>query len=206
MKGARPLTKEEIERLRPLFTGKMGARNFALFFFGANTGYRISEILSLTLGDILDEQGKIKNNVAVARRHMKGNKAGRVVLLNAGAKRALTPWLKELADRGYVHKNNYIFQSHRGTNCPISRVHAWRVLNTVYRSAGLTGTIGTHGMRKTFANNVYNHFLHQAASGKPVDAFRATSKALGHADIKSTDQYLSFRTEEVDEAINAIEV
>lgn len=342
MRGSRPLTSQEATDIRGLFSGKMAVRNLAMFILGANTGFRISELLSLTLADILDDNGEFKTRVAVSRRNMKGKKTSRSVYFNVAAKNALKPWLAILKRRGIVHRTDYLFQSYspnnnairnqamfclaantgfrfsellsltladilnnngefksrvtvsrrnmegkktsssvyfnetaknaltfadilddngefkslvavsrknmkgkrtsrsvhfnatakralkpwmailkrRGivhrtdflfqsysqTNKAISRVQAWRVLTAAYAAGELTGKLGTHAMRKTFANNVYNYFLSLVAKGEAVDAFRSTSKALAHADIKSTDQYLSFLTEDVDEAVNALEI
>jgi integrase len=49
-------------------------------------------------------------------------------------------------------------------------------------------------MRKTFANRMYDKLNH--------DLVR-TQRALGHTNINSTVQYLSFREEEIDAAILA---
>lgn len=184
------------------FTGRMAVRNRALFFLGANTGFRISELLSITLADILDKDGVVKSRITVARRNMKGKKSGRTVILNDKGKAAITPWLEVLRGMGVVHKDDFVFVPHNGAGV-ISRSQALKVLTRAYRAAGLTGKLGTHAMRKTFANNVYEHLLMRAGRGEQVDPFRATSKALGHEDIKSTDQYLSFRTEDIDQSIQA---
>jgi hypothetical protein len=44
----------------------------------------------------------------------------------------------------------------------------------------------------------------QSAEKATVDFLRATSKALGHSDINSTDKYLSFFEDDLDAAIMAI--
>jgi integrase len=202
MKGSRPLNRDEISTLRSLFFGRMGVRNQALFFFGANTGFRISELLSLRLEDVLEKSGVIKDRVTVSKRNMKGKTKSRSVILNEQAKKSLLPWLVKLRNDGIWFKDEPVFISIRHDRA-ISRVQAWRVLTTAYRAAGLTGKLGTHAMRKTFANNIYDHLLKRVADGEAIDAFRGTSKALGHADIKSTDKYLSFRTGEIDKTILA---
>ena len=83
---------------------------------------------------------------------------------------------------------------HTPSTTPISRTHAWAILHAIYQSNGFTGTLGTHAMRKTFANRVYDHLHH--------DLVR-TQRALGHKNINSTVSYLSFRDEDIDAAILA---
>ena len=200
MRGSRPLSKSEILRVKKSFKGPLRSRNYALFILGANTGFRISEILSLRLGDILEQGGEVKKRLTVYKRNMKGKRTSRTVLLNKAAREGIRPWLKELAAREVIHKDDYVFRSIRG-NQSIDRIQSWKILNNAFRDAGLKGRLGTHAMRKTFANNVYNYFLNKVAQGEPIDAFRLTSKALGHTDLKSTDVYLSFLEKDVDEAI-----
>ena len=52
MKGTRPLDNDEIRRVSAAFTGTYEARNRGLFMLGVSTGGRISELLSLTIGDV----------------------------------------------------------------------------------------------------------------------------------------------------------
>jgi integrase len=97
----------------------------------------------------------------------------------------------------------YVFQSRKGPNRPISRRQALRILREVYDANELTGPLGTHAMRKTFANQVYQHLCARRAAGEAVDPFRLTSKALGHRSLTSTDGYLSFLEADIEAAILA---
>ena len=52
MKGTRPLTTDEIRRVSHCFDGTFATRNRGLFMLGVSTGGRISELLSLTVGNV----------------------------------------------------------------------------------------------------------------------------------------------------------
>ena len=52
MKGTRPLDNDEIRRVSTCFTGIFEVRNRGLFMIGVSTGGRISELLSLQIGDV----------------------------------------------------------------------------------------------------------------------------------------------------------
>lgn len=52
MKGTRPLDNDEIRRVSSCFRGTFSARNRGLFMLGVSTGGRISELLSLRIGDV----------------------------------------------------------------------------------------------------------------------------------------------------------
>jgi integrase len=58
----------------------------------------------------------------------------------------------------------------------------------------LTVPVGTHAMRKIFANRVYHQL-----NGDLVK----TQRAMGHKNINSTMAYLSFVEDEIDQAILA---
>ena len=52
MKGTRPFDNSEIMLVSACFDGTFAARNRGLFMLGVSTGGRISELLSLTIGDV----------------------------------------------------------------------------------------------------------------------------------------------------------
>lgn len=190
MKGCRPLAEHEVKSVSGNFTGHFAKRDRAIFILGTKTGFRISELLSLRIGDVF-QAGCIVDRVSVARRHMKKKVEGRTVILHPEAKSALADWLNELDEE--TAPEAPLFRSRKGGR-PVSRVHAWRVLNQAFESSGLTGKTGTHSMRKTFAARVYDALDHDLVK---------LQKALGHKNINSTAGYLSFREEEIDAAVLA---
>ena len=99
MRGCRPLTDAEIARVLGALAGPTAARDRALFLLGLKAGFRVSELLSLRLGDVF-QAGRIAARVTVARRHVKGRTAGRTVLLHPAAKAALAAWVFALRQRG----------------------------------------------------------------------------------------------------------
>ena len=52
MKGTRPLDNDEVRLVSACFDGTFATRNRALFMLGVSTGGRISELLSLQIGDV----------------------------------------------------------------------------------------------------------------------------------------------------------
>jgi integrase len=169
-------------------------RDTALFLLGIKSGFRISELLSLKVGDLL-QAGRMVERVTVARRNMKKRVEGRTVLLHPEAKEALAEWFQELAAEEKLTAETFVFLSRKGDNRPVTRVHAWRVLHQAFTDTDLGGKLGTHSMRKTFANKVYDALGHDLIK---------TQRALGHRNINSTACYLSFREEDIDRAILAI--
>jgi len=191
MKGCRPLTDSEVDLVSATFGGRYVLRDRALFLLGVRTGYRVSELLSLRIGDVL-QHGRLVDRVSVRRRHTKGKTEGRTVVLHHQAREALVAWLEQLEVEGAVAQDTFLFRSRKGGNRPISRQQAWTVLREAFDANELPGPLGTHSLRKTFAARV-----HEALGG---DVFK-TQQALGHRSPSSTVAYLSFKQEEIDEAI-----
>src|SRR4029450_11837103 len=52
MKGCRPLTDTDVELMQASFGGRYATRDRALFLLGVKSGFRISELLSLRMGEI----------------------------------------------------------------------------------------------------------------------------------------------------------
>jgi integrase len=194
VRGCRPLTDHEVEVVGKSFGGIYAKRNKALFILGLKTGYRITELLSLRIGNVWQHE-KMVDRVTVQRRNMKGKMRSRTVILHPLARAAASAWLEQLQKRrGPLTPDTYLFRSHKGDNRAISRVQAWRILHDAYKANELTGKLGTHAMRKTFANRVYELLKYDMLK---------TQHAMGHANIQSTIAYLSFREEEITAAILA---
>jgi integrase len=193
MKGCRPLTDVEVELMQASVGGVYADRDRALFLLGVKSGFRISELLSLRVGDV-SQHGRLVDRVTVHRRHMKKKIEGRTVLLHPEAKAALATWLLTLRQHPDTTAQTFVFRSRKGGNRPISPVQAWRILHEAVTTNELIGKVGTHAMRKTFANRVYHQLNHDLVK---------TQRAMGHKNINSTVAYLSFVEDEIDQAILA---
>lgn len=192
MKGCRPLSDTEIASiLKVLDRGTFPKRDRALFLLGLRSGFRISELLSLTLGDVY-QNGQFVDRISVSRKFMKKKLEGRTVMLHPEAKKALEQLVLELESRGRGTSKQVLFCSREGMNEAMDRRSAWHMLRAASKKCGITGKIGTHCMRKTFAKKVHEKL------GKDL---MKTQKALGHKQITSTTSYLSFNEEDVDDAI-----
>jgi integrase len=62
-----------VSQLTQAFSGRYAARDRALFVTGVKSGFRISELLSLTVGDVY-QHGRIAERVTVQPRHIMKNR------------------------------------------------------------------------------------------------------------------------------------
>lgn len=187
MIGCRPFTDIELDQLQL----HMSQRDSTLLILGALTGFRISELLSLRVQDLVTPTGHPLPTVTVQRRHTKGRQRSRTVPLHPEAAAAVVAHVRAAR----LAPTDYVFKSREGDNRPIDPSQAHRVLKQATRLLGLQGKVATHSMRKYFANKVYE------GSGKDIIM---TQAALGHASVATTGQYLSFKTEALQGVLTAM--
>lgn len=208
MKGCRPLNDNEVERVMDSIKGPNAARTAALFILGVRAGYRISELLSVRIKNLIFK-GKVVQNLRVERQHMKGGKKGKAKRIVASTREVplnpdthpaiLKQWRTLVHEHGHFDPNTYFFQSRLRGNVAISRRQAWEDLTTVYAACGLEGKIATHGMRKTFARIALDIYKECWRPGEEIP-IQKLQKALGHASIVSTQSYAEFADQSYREA------
>lgn len=205
MAGCRALTAEELERLTApeTFTGRYAQRDRALFVLGLYSGFRINELLSLRVRDVLHD-GRFVARLRVERRHMKRKRTSREIVLHPEARKALRPWLEELFAGGHAAREVHVFRSQKGRDEAISVPQAWRIIVGAFTRCGLVGKLATHSMRKTYACGVYRKALERLRAGEAVDPSRAAMHCLGHADVATTERYLDFDAQIADELTLAL--
>ena len=116
---------------------KKGTRDYLLF---VNTGLRISDIIKLKVLDVLDDDRTVKSHITIIEQKTSKRKKFKI---NDTLSREFAEYCKNLK------MTNYLFSSRKGKNEHITRVQAYRLLNTVAEKIGLE-EIGTHTLRKTF--------------------------------------------------------
>ena len=197
MKGTRPLDNDEIRRVSGCFTGTFATRNRGLFMLGVSTGGRISELLSLTIGDVY-QNGRAVTDLLYDRSIVKGGETSRAVPVNVdgrGAIDALVAWHSAQYDN--TEPSRPLFPSRNGQGKqPMSRRTAHNVLKDAFMDAGLNGHIATHSLRKSFAQRLYE---------QTGDIF-AVQEMLGHRNVATTQKYLGVNYASVRKAVEEMAV
>ncbi|HOI54892.1 MAG TPA: tyrosine-type recombinase/integrase [Phycisphaerae bacterium] len=196
MATTRALEMDEARRMQETFGGRWALRNRCLVELGVRCGFRISEMLSLRVADVLeapDEDGtcRVRDRLTVVRSNTKGKVATRSVVLHPKAAEALALWVADLQGQGYWRGETWLFQSAWGAdrNTRITRVQAWRIVREAARRIHSRGCVGTHSMRKAAVTRFYEQ------CGR--DLLR-TQKFSGHKDLDSLRAYIAVDQEEVD--------
>ena len=132
--------KKHIEKMKKALEGNK--RDLLLFIMGINVGLRISDLIKLTVGNVLEHKLVIKED--------KTGKT-RTIEINRSTREAIDDYL---STRDY-EEDEYLFKSRKGENKSIGRVEAWQILNDAADRAKLDINIGTHTLRKTFGYWAY---------------------------------------------------
>ena len=193
MKGTRPLDNNEIGLVSACFDGTYEIRNRSLFMIGVSTGGRISELLSLRIGDVWQNNAPV-TDLLFDKSVVKGGEVSRAVPVNRDGRRAiedLIAWHRERypdAEKG----SRPLFPSRNGQGQqPMSRRTAHDVLKVAFEAAGLNGHLATHSLRKSFAQRLYD---------KTGDIF-AVQEMLGHRSVATTQKYLGVNYASVRQAV-----
>ncbi|OPJ63702.1 tyrosine-type recombinase/integrase [Clostridium chromiireducens] len=120
-------------------------RDYVMFLFGVNTGLRISDILKLRTRDIRDSKGNIKSHIELTEKKTGKDKK---LKINSDIKPILKDYLKNKKEY------EYIIKSPKGTNNPLSRQQAYRILSEVGELFGVDD-MGCHTLRKTLGYHYY---------------------------------------------------
>ena len=156
-------------------------RNRLLFVLGINFGLRISDLLSLKVSDVIDENGKARAHFDILEEKTKKKGKLRRVTINAKAK-------AELKEQGISeYSDAYLFPSRKGDK-PIGRVQAYRILNEAAANAGID-EVGTHTLRKTFGYHAYK-------AGTPIEVIQ---KVFNHSTPHVTLAYIGISADNIKE-------
>ena len=188
MKGCRSLSDEEVVEIIGVLKSK---RDVMLFTMGIKSGLRISELLSLTIKDVM-EHGKVGTKVTVKKCNTKGKQESKTLPLTESVRTAIQAYLDEIK---VYDLNDPLFKGGNKKEGPykaISRIQAHRILKDAFNKLKLTGNLATHSCRKTYAKNI-----HKALGNDLLK----TQKAMCHKSLSSTVQYLDVSQEEVEDAI-----
>ena len=197
MKGTRPLDNDEIRSVSTCFTSTFATRNRGLFMLGVSTGGRISELLSLTNGDVYQNR-KAVTDLLFDKSIVKGGEVSRAVPVNRDGRRAiedLIGWHREKYGKLDVKRPLFPSRNKSGT-VPMNRQTAHEMLKQAFLAAGLNGKLATHSLRKSFAQRVYEQ------SG---DIY-LVQELLGHRSVSTTQKYLGVNYATAREFVEAIAI
>jgi integrase/recombinase XerD len=165
------LSQQEVEALlaAPDVSTTLGLRDRAMLETLYATGVRVSELVSLTLGQVRLDPGYVKV-------WGKGGKE-RIVPVGSQAREWLSRYLESARPALDAMHEDAIFLTVRGK--AMTRQRFWQLIRKHGRKGGVTTHLSPHVLRHSFAT----HLLEHGAD------LRAVQAMLGHADISTTEIY-----------------
>lgn len=185
MAGCRDFSDEEIELIKSRFNIQ---RDKLLFVLAVRTGLRISELLSIRIGDVY-KFNRITDRVKLTKNQTKGKNESCEIMLHKEAVQEIDTYLKSLEN---VLPDQFLFKSRVGSNKALGRTQAHYILKGAIEGLNLIGKIAWHSCRKTLAWRFYTKSGHN---------LRSLQKALRHSSILTTVKYLDPEQKEVDRLI-----
>lgn len=177
----KPLDIDQLNGLRRILKDQGATRDLALLETHISTMLRASDVLALTVGDVVDHRGEIVSELVLAQE--KTDKPIRVQLGDR-ARAALETWIVEAGkgagDHLFTAKTNHHgpAMSHQAYHDIVKR---WARLIHVNPSA-----LGTHSLRRTMAAHIY----------KRTGNLRSVQLLLGHSSLAATERYLGVEVED----------
>lgn len=175
MSQAKTLTQAEIEQvLAYIATRRFAMRNRVMLLTSFWSGMRVGEIASLKVGDVMNTDGTVKNEVRLTAEQTKGRQP-RTVFLPQRLQTELQRYMD--VRRAYTEPNQPLFVtagSKAFTANGLALHFFW-----LYRKAGIAGA-SSHSGRRSFITNL-------AAKGIGV---RVLASLAGHRSIAVTQRYI----------------
>lgn len=165
--------KKDIEKMK-LVLKRNGYRDYFLFTLGINIGLRIGDLVKLKTDDVKD----FDTNSIKATIYMKDNKTKKMNNFPIIPELALE--IEQYIEGMGLKRGEYLFQSRKGSNKPITTDRAYMIIRNAGEEIGLKH-IGSHTLRKTFAFWFYHRNNKDLA---------LTMEMLNHSSPKDTIRYL----------------
>lgn len=180
MKQARVPTEVEFRRLVAVVAqGRHGPRNRAALMLSYLAGLRVGEIAALRWGDLLDGEGRVREQLRLSAAVTKGGHA-RVVFMNARLRREIEQFRSSLSAAPDLRQSVLVTQKRTvfspNTLCQLMR--GW------YDEAGLDGG-SSHSGRRWFITRL----AHAGISPKAI------MMLAGHRHLSTTQRYIDVNDE-----------
>ena len=175
-KQAKTLTAEELRRvLDYTATRKHSIRNRALVTCSFLSGMRVGELSSLTYADVVDSEGKVRDEIRLKAENTK-TKEARIVFVNAKLKKELQQYAN-----AYKPANTQLkfFYSQKRNSNGYNANTLTQFFHYLYKRAGVFGA-SSHSGRRTFITNLANKGV----------GVRLLASLAGHRNISTTQAYI----------------
>ena len=185
MAQAKVLNEKEIRKvLLYIAAHKHSARNRAMFLLTTNCGLRVKEVAQLRLSNILNSEGKIREEFFLSAEQTKGSK-GRTIYLSKKMQEELYNYLStrfkltDLLAVTYTDTSRALFPSQQNNNRGFSPSTLCQHFHYLYKNAKVDGA-SSHSGRRGFITNLANKGV----------SVRLLMELVGHSSMSVTQKYM----------------
>lgn len=189
MRQARVPTEVEFKRLAAVVSqGKYGPRNRMALMLSYLAGLRVGEIASLRWSDLLDVEGKVREQLRLSAAVTKGGHA-RVVFLNARLRKEVEQYRGSLLQPPALLQPVFITQKRSAFSANVLT----QMMKGFYVQAGLDGG-SSHSGRRWFITKL----AHAGISPKAI------MMLAGHRHLSTTQRYIDVNDEMMRAAVEIL--
>lgn len=182
MKVVQPIRDDRIVEGIKHYFRERSIRNYLFFCLGIYSGLRVSDLLTLTVGEV--------RSTHVNKLERK-NKNSKRFIIHPSIRADLDFYIAGKRDEEFLFASRQHKNISKLKNQPIDRSTAYRFLNEAAQYFGLE-EIGNHTLRKTWGYRLYRQDERNLAL--LMDAF-------GHSDMRVTLRYIGITQDLLDRAI-----
>ena len=150
-------------------------------------GLRAKEIAALTVGNVFDEDGNVREQFILSAAQSKGGKT-RTVYLNQRLRRAFADYATGLA---LSDPNRALFESQKGGHFSANTM--CQLFLDIYKAVGLKDA-SSHSGRRTYITRLANKGV----------GVRLLAELAGHSHISTTQRYIDVNAEQLSAAVELL--
>ena len=171
---------EDFSAIQNYFLSQGKIRDYALWTIGVSLGLRISDLLSLKIKSILNEDKTFRKRIFVIEQ--KTSKLNNCLITDSVIQ-AATKYFDSI--EWDFDLDDFLFKSYK-TKGKMYEEYGWKILSDAGKALNLPIVIGSHTMRKSFANIA----ACVDKSNIDMNAITKIQGLLNHSNQKTTMKYL----------------
>lgn len=189
MKQAKVLTPTEFKRLLAVLdSGRYSTRNRLAVMLSFNGGLRVGEIASLTIGDVVGNDGSVRDELRLKPHQTKGGQY-RTVFVNRLLKKEISTYTAGLQRLPAADRPLLVTQKGRAFTANV----LCQLFGELYRKAGIDGA-SSHSGRRSFITTL----AHKGVSAKVI------MELAGHKNLATTQRYIDVTDEMKRQAVEML--
>ena len=188
MRQAQTLNEAQLRRvLHYCRSRRHPVRDQTIMIFSFYAGLRAKEIAALTVGDVFDEDGAVRDQFILSAEQSKGGKT-RTVYLNQRLRKALGEYGDTIRLGDPAHA---LFESQKGGHFSANTM--CQLFLDIYKACGFKDA-SSHSGRRTYITRLANKGV----------GVRLLAELAGHSHISTTQRYIDVNAEQLSQAVELL--